>query len=106
MRRRVAPGKGGRDIVMELVRGITTTLYFTTAAFAVCYWGGAVAAGVRAAARIGMGKAAVLRCPAESTERTPKATLSLETSSLIVVAWPALTKVVQVGSSVARQTTS
>ena len=56
--------------------------------------------------RVGVGRTAMLRCPAASTVRTPKTTLSLEIGSLMVVAEPALCDVVQVGSSVSRQTTS
>src|SRR5204863_1310389 len=61
----------------------------------------------RAPAQVeGCGKATGLRCPSRSTARTPKNTLSLDTSSVVVVTSPTGTTVVQVGLVVSRYTTS
>src|SRR5271170_148809 len=61
------------------------------------------AGGAVRAARSGVGRTAVLRWPAGSTERTAKTTLSLQTASLRLWAEPAEAESVQVGWSVSRQ---
>src|ERR1700692_3278466 len=63
--------------------------------------------GVAGAVRpCGMGSTATLRCPAASTARTPKTTLSFERATRTVVLLPVFSASVQVGWSVGRQTTS
>jgi hypothetical protein len=56
--------------------------------------------------RVGVGITAMLRCPAASTERTAKITLSFEMGSLMEMAEPALCDMVHSGWSVGLQTIS